>query len=165
MARKYTCTRGVQGNVEGALLESIYSLITFSILLFVSMISTVSHHCLGGSFVTITLKEIFVNSLIICFSLCVYIYSQLMQNVGVSSMQISAQCTQRFWVLIKSTGKPWHLPQLAGPRHLHLLQIPHRLQITKFSTKAHFVDHCSEPLLSIIQLHLCHSPLQNLLTF
>lgn len=48
----------------------------FSILLFVSMISTVSHHCLGGSFVTITLKEIFVNSLIICFSLCVYIYSQ-----------------------------------------------------------------------------------------
>ena len=29
-----------------------------------------------------------------------------------------------------------------------MFQTPHRLQITKFSTKAHFVDHCSEPLLS-----------------
>lgn len=165
MSRKYTRTWGVQGNVEGALLESMYGLITF-------LDSPVCFHDFH-SFSSLFRGFLCYNNLKrdICefidylfFIVCVYLLTG-MQNVGVSSMQISAQSTQRFWVLIKSTGKPWHLPQLAGPRHLHLFQTPHRLQITKFSTKAHFVDHCSEPLLSKIQLHLWHSPLQNLLTF
>lgn len=54
-------------------MESIYSLITFSILLFVSMISTVSHHCLGGSFVTIYIYIFceFIDYLF--FSVCAYI--------------------------------------------------------------------------------------------